>query len=70
MSEHNESDTSTAEAEAQQQRTDRVQTEERLTMDGGDMAEAIDQEHDQKVDPSNESRYEDDVDEALPGNAS
>ena len=44
---------------------ERIHTEERMAMDTRDMADAIDQEQDQKVKPGDESRYEDDVDDAM-----
>ena len=58
MSEH--TDTTSPEAEDPQE--GRAQTEERLDMDPTDMEDAIDAEHDQKVAPGDESRYEDDLD--------
>ncbi len=58
---------STAGSEYQEQQEDRVQTDERMSMDDSDMEEAIDQEQDQKFEAVPESRYEDDVDEALSG---
>jgi len=53
----------------QSQEEQRIQTEERLSMDPTDMADAIDHEKDQKFDGDDESRYEDEVEEALPDNA-
>ncbi len=58
---------STAGNEHQQQQEERVETDERVSMDEGDMEEKIDHEQDQKFDGVPESRYEDDVDEALSG---
>ncbi len=55
--------------EQQSQEEQRIQTEERLSMDPTDMADAIDHEKDQKFDGDDETRYEDEVEEALPDNA-
>ncbi len=55
--------------EQQEHEEQRIHTEERLSMDPTDMADAIDQEQDQKFDGDNESRYEDEVDKNLPNNA-
>lgn len=55
--------------EQQEQEEQRIQTEERLSMDPTDMADAIGQEKDQKFDGDSETRYEDEVDKALPNDA-
>ncbi len=64
MTEHIDS-TTTAGTQHEDQEEQRVQTDERMSMDGHDMEEAIDHEQDQKVDPGDQSRYEDNVDQAL-----
>lgn len=58
-------------ADTEQQELQEAQTlkDERMSMDPTDMADAIDHEKDQKWDGSSETRYEDDVDETLPGNS-
>lgn len=57
-------------ASAQQaQEEQRIQTEERLSMDPSDMADAIDHEKDQKFDGDDGTRYEDEVEEVLPDDA-
>lgn len=66
MSEHNDT---TASPEAEEQQRGRAQTDERLDMDASDMEDAIDSEHDQKVDQGDESRYEDEVDAPLSDDA-
>ena len=65
MSQHDENDTQATGTERQKQEQDRVRTGEREAMDGADMEEAIDHELDQKVEPGDDSRYEDNVDEVL-----
>lgn len=56
-------------AKHQEQQEQRVQTEERLSMDPSDMADAIDHEEDQKFNADPKPRYDDEVEEALPDDA-
>lgn len=67
--EHSDADSVGSKAEHQEQEEQRIQTDERLSMDPTDMADAIGQEKDQKFDGDNETRYEEDVDKALPDDA-
>lgn len=64
--ESNDAESVAVEAEQQENQEARTLGDERLSMDPTDMADAIDHEKDQKWDGSSETRYEDDVDEALP----
>ena len=68
-SDRNDAESVGSKAEQQKQEQQRIQTGERLSMDPTDMADAIDQEKDQKFDGDSETRYEDEVDEALPDDA-
>lgn len=65
MTEHDRQTTSGAQHEDQQQQ--RIHSEERMSMGGGDMEDAIDHEQDQKFDADDASRYEGDVEEAISG---
>ena len=65
MSQNHPEDTAPVDAEREQQHEDKTHTEERLGMDGADMQDSIESEMDQKVEPGDESRYEDDVDDAM-----
>lgn len=56
-------------AEQQQQEEERTRTEERLSMDASDMTDAIHHEEDQKFDSDPETRYDAEVEEALPDDA-
>ena len=58
-----------SETEQQEQEEQRIHTEERLSMDPTDMADAIDQEEDQKFSGDDTTRYAAEVDEALPDDA-
>lgn len=66
MTDHGDT-TANATNEQQQQRQERIQNEERMSMDATDMQEAIKQEQDQKFDADDASRYQGDVDVALSG---
>lgn len=57
------------ETEQQEIREARTLENERLSMDPTDMADAIDHEKDQKWDGSSETRYENEVEQALPGDS-
>ncbi|RMB58925.1 hypothetical protein [Tessaracoccus antarcticus] len=71
MADHHHPDTTAGADNAEQdQQQQRIQAEERVDLEPSDMEEAIDHEHDQKVDPGDASRYEGAVDDALPGNNS
>ena len=60
-----EAETRSSKTEQQEQQEQRIQTGERMSMDPTDMADAIDQEEDQKFDGQDKTRYEHDVDRAL-----
>lgn len=65
MTEHDGGNTAGTQHEDEQQQ--RIHSDERMSMDGGDMEDAIDHEQDQKFDADDASRYEGDVDEAISG---
>lgn len=62
-------DSAGSSTEKQSQEQQRIHTEERLSMDPSDMADAIGHEKDQKFDGDDETRYENEVKEALPDDA-
>lgn len=57
----------TAGTQHEDQQEQVTHTDERMSMDGSDIEEAIDQEQDQKFDGDDASRYEGGVDEAITG---
>lgn len=67
-SDANGGDAESVAARTEQQEINEAKTleDERLSMDPADMADAIDHEKDQKWDGTSETRYEDEVDQALP----
>ncbi len=64
-----DAETVASKTEQQKQEEQRVETSQRLSMDSEDMADAIDHEQDQKFDGDDETRYADEVDQALPDDA-
>ncbi len=62
---NDDAETRSSKTERQEQQEERIQTEERMTMDPTDLSDAIDKEEDQKFDGKDASRYAEETEQAL-----